>query len=125
MSNSSITPATLYRSVLLAFGLVVAGLIFAQLVTLILAILIVVVISLPLSAAAAGLNRVGVPRAIGAVLALVLGLAAFGGLIALIVPIFSHEINQFVNSLPTIVDELRHRLGRLTGRSPSNIGTQI
>jgi predicted PurR-regulated permease PerM len=125
MSNSSVTPATLYRAVLLAFGLVVAGLIFAQLVTLILAILIVVVVSLPLSAAATALSRVGVPRAVGAVLALLLGLAAFGGLIALIVPIFSHEINQFVNSLPTIVDELRHRLGRLTGTSPSNIGTQI
>lgn len=125
MSNSSITPATLYRSVLLAFGLVVAGLIFAQLITLILAILIVVIISLPMSATATALQRVGVPRAIGAVFSLLVGLGALAGLIYLVVPAFSHEINQFVNSLPSIVDELRRRLGRLTGTSPSNIGTQI
>lgn len=125
MSNSSVTPATLYRTVLLAFGLVVAGLIFAQLVTLILAILIVVIISLPMSATATALQRVGVPRAIGAVFALLVGLGALAGLIYLVVPAFSHEINQFVKSLPSIVDELRRRLGRLTGTSPSNIGTQI
>ncbi len=125
MSNSSITPATLYRSVLLAFGLVVAGLIFAQLVTLILAILIVVIVSLPMSATATALQRVGVPRAIGAVFSLLVGLGTLAGLIYLVVPAFSHEINQFVNSLPSIVDELRRRLGRLTGTSPSNIGTQI
>jgi predicted PurR-regulated permease PerM len=53
------------------------------------------------------------------------GLAAVGGLIALIVPVFTHEVNQFVNSLPNITDALRHRLGRLTGTSPSHIGQQI
>lgn len=39
-------------------------------------------------------------------------------------PVFSHEINQFSGSLPSIVDTLRHRLGRLTGTSPSHIGQQ-
>jgi predicted PurR-regulated permease PerM len=34
-------------------------------------------------------------------------------------------VNQFVNSLPTITDALRHRLGRLTGTSPSHVGQQI
>jgi predicted PurR-regulated permease PerM len=58
------------------------------------------------------------------VFGLLLGLAAFGGLVALIVPIFNHEINQFANSLPRVVDDLRHRLGRLTGTSPSHIGQQ-
>ena len=114
MPNSAITPATLYRAVLLAFGLAVGGLIFEQIITLVLAMLIVVVIALPLSAFASALQRVGIPRAIGAVLGLLLGLGALGGLVALIVPTFSHEINQFVNSLPNIVDALRHRLGRLT-----------
>ncbi len=125
MSNSQVTPATLYRAVLLAFGLVVAGLIFEQLVTLILAVLIVVVIALPLSAFADALQRLGIPRAIGAVLGLLLGLGALAGLVVLIVPVFDHEINQFSNSLPTIVDELRHRLGRLTGTSPTHVGQQI
>jgi predicted PurR-regulated permease PerM len=125
MSNSQVTPATLYRAVLLAFGLVVAGLIFEQLVTLILAVLIVVVIALPLSAFADALQRLGIPRAIGAVLGLLLGVGALAGLVVLIVPVFNHEVNQFSNSLPTIVNELRHRLGRLTGTSPTHVGQQI
>ena len=124
MSNSTITPATLYRAVLLAFGLAVGALIFEQIVSLVLAVLIVIVIALPLSAFAGALQRVGIPRAIGAVLGLLLGLAAIAGLVALIVPIFNQEINQFASSLPHIVDTLRHRLGRLTGTSPSHVGKQ-
>ena len=125
MPNSTVTPAALYRAVLLAFGLVVAGLIFEQLITLVLAVLIVVIIATPLSAFASLLQRARVPRAIGAVLGLLLGLGALGGLIALIVPVFSHEINAFTNSLPSIVDELRRRLGHLTGTSPNHVGRQI
>src|SRR5690348_3297763 len=104
MPSSTVTPATLYRAVLLAFGLVVAGLIFEQIITLVLAVLIVVMIATPLSAFASMLQRVGIPRAIGAVLGLLLGLAALGGLIALVVPVFDHEIKAFSASLPHIVD---------------------
>ena len=125
MGNPGITPAALYRAVLLAFALAVGGLIFNQITTLILAVLIVVIIALPLSAFASLLQRIGVPRGIGAVLGLLLGLGALGGLISLIVPIFTHEINQFANALPKIVDALRHRLGRLTGNSPTRTGQQI
>ena len=125
MPNSTVTPATLYRAVLLAFGLVVAGLIFEQIATLVLAVLVVVIIAMPLSAFAALLQRVRVPRAIGAVLGLLLGLGALGGLIALIVPVFDHEITAFSQSLPSIVDELRRRLGHLTGTSPNHVGRQI
>jgi len=101
------------------------GLIFRQITTLILAVLIVVIIALPLSAFASLLQRIGIPRGIGAALGLLLGLAALGGLIALIVPIFNHEINQFTTALPKIVDALRHRLGRLLGTSPTRTGQQI
>jgi predicted PurR-regulated permease PerM len=125
MSDSRITPAHLYKAVLLAFGLVVAGLVFQQLLTLVLAVLIVVIIALPLGAFADLLTRLGVPRAIGAVLGLLLGLAAIGGLVAAIVPVFTHEINQFINALPSIVNELRHRLAGLTGTSPSRVGQQV
>lgn len=125
MPTSRISPTTLYRAVLLAFGLAVAGLIFKQIVTLVLAVLIVVIIALPLSAFASALQRIGIPRGVGAALGLLLGLGALAGLVAVIVPIFSHEINQFANSLPSIVDALRHRLGRLTGTSPSRIGQQL
>lgn len=125
MPNTTITPATLYRAVLLAFGLVVAGLVFEQMITLILAMLIVVIIATPLSAFASLLERARVPRALGAVLGLLLGLGAIGGLIALLVPVFNHEINSFTSALPTIVDELRNRVGHLTGTSPNNIGRQL
>ncbi len=125
VNESRITPGALYRMVLLAFGLVVAGLVFRQLISLVLAVLIVVIIAVPLSSFASELQRVGVPRGIGAVLALLIGLGALGGLIALTVPVFSHQINQFNKSLPGITDDLRHRLGSLTGTSPTKIGTQI
>jgi predicted PurR-regulated permease PerM len=111
--------------VLLAFALLVAGLVFKQLKTLIMGLLIVVIIALPLSAFATRLRRVGVPRGIGAFLGLLIGLAALGGLVALIAPAFSHEINRFVNSLPSIVDELRRRVAGLTGSSPTKVGKQI
>jgi predicted PurR-regulated permease PerM len=125
VSDSRITPAALYRAVLLAFGLAAAGLIFKQIITLVLGVLIVVVFALPLSAFTSALQRIGIPRGIGAVLGLLLGLGLLGGLIALIVPIFTHEIDQFTRALPGIVDALRRRLGRLTGTSPSHIGTQV
>ena len=125
MKESRITPSVLYRMVLLAFGLVVLGLIFRQLITLVLGVLIVVIIASPLSACACALQRLLFPRAFGALLALLIGLGAIGGLVALLVPVFSHEINQFANSLPATVDALRHRIGALTGTSATHVGQQI
>ncbi|MEA2161242.1 MAG: hypothetical protein QOD66_3622 [Solirubrobacteraceae bacterium] len=119
------TPLAIYRAVLLAFGLVVAGLVFQQLVTLALAVLIVVIISLPLAGCASMLARFRVPRAFGVLTGLLIGLGLLAILVTAIIPVFTHEINQFVNSLPSIVDSLRHRLGHLTGNSPSKAGHQI
>lgn len=125
VNESRITPRTVYRAVLLAFALVVAGLVFKQLRTLIMAGLIVVIIALPISAFATQLKRFGVPRGIGATLGLLIGLGALAGFIALIVPAFSHEINQFVDKVPTIVDDLNHRVAVVTGTSPGRVGKQI
>lgn len=125
MTESRLTPRTVYRAVLLAFALVVAAFIFKTLVTLIMGVLIVVIIALPLSAFADLLKRFGIPRGIGALVGLLIGLGVLGGLVALIVPGFSHEINSFVNSLPSIVNDLRHRLAGVTGTSPTKVGKQI
>jgi predicted PurR-regulated permease PerM len=125
MSESRLTPGVIYRAVLLAFGLVVAGLIFRALATLILGVLIVIVIALPLAAFTSMLERRGIPRAVSAPLGLLLVLGALGGLIAAIVPVFTHEVNQFVNSLPSTVDSLGHRLGRLTGGNTGHAGQQL
>lgn len=126
MGETRLTPRTVYRAVLLAFALVIAALIFKALVTLIMAVLIVVIIALPLSGFATMLKRrARIPRGIGALLGLLIGLGVLAGLIALIVPSFTHEVNRFVNSLPSIVDEFRHRIAGVTGTSPSRIGKQI
>ena len=125
MGESKMTPVAIYRAVLLAFGLVVAGLVFKQLVTLALAVLIVVIISLPLAGLAEALSRFRVPRAVGVLIGLLIGVGLLAVLVNAVIPVFSHEINQFVNSLPGIVDSLRHRLGSLTGNSPSKMGQQI
>ncbi len=125
MQESRITPGVLYRTVLLAFGLVVLGLIFRQLITLVLAVLIVVIIATPLSSFATLLQRARIPRGVGAPLGLLIGLAALAGLVYSVVPVFSHEVNEFSKSLPTIVAEVGHRLGRLTGTSQSHLGQQI
>src|SRR5947209_8312803 len=125
MSESRITPGVIYKAVLLAFGLVVAAMIFQALTTLILGVLIVVTIAAPLTAIADFLARWHVPRAIGATLGLLVGLAAIGGLVALIVPVFTREVNHFVDQLPQTGDLLSHRLGRLTGSSPAHISGQI
>ncbi len=56
----------LYRAVLLAAALLVLGLLFRQLLTLLVAILITVIVAIPLALAADKLERRGVPRFLGA-----------------------------------------------------------
>jgi len=125
VSDSRITPGVIYKAVLLAFALVIGAMIFHALSSLILGLLIVVIIATPLAAFADLLARWHCPRAIGATLGLLLGLAAVAGLVALIVPVFTREVNDFAHSLPAISDSLTRRLGRLTGSSPAHIASQI
>ncbi|MFZ0378577.1 MAG: AI-2E family transporter [Solirubrobacteraceae bacterium] len=125
MSDSKINPGVIYKAVLLAFGLVIAAMIFRDLISLVLGVLIVVIIAAPLSAFADFLRRWHVPRAIGAAVGLLLGLAVLGGLVALVVPVFTREVNHFAASLPAIGDSLSRRLGRLTGSSPAHITAQV
>jgi hypothetical protein len=74
MSSEETHPHVAYRAVLLAAGLLLFGLLFRQLVTLILAVLFTV-ITIPLSAAATWLERRGIPRAGGALLSLAAAVA--------------------------------------------------
>jgi len=124
-SDSKVTAGVIYKAVLLAFGLVIAAMIFQVLTSLVLGVLVVVIIATPLAAFADMLERRHVPRAIGATLGLLLGLGALAGLVALIVPVFTREVNHFAASLPAIGDSLTRRLGRLTGSSPGHITKQI
>jgi predicted PurR-regulated permease PerM len=125
MSESRVSAGVIYKAILLAFGLVIAAIIFRALISLVLGVLIVVIIATPLAVFADILQRWHVPRAVGATLGLLLGLAFFGGLIALIVPVFTNEVDHFAKSLPTIGNQLSRRLGHLTGSSPAHITAQV
>src|SRR6266550_3283778 len=107
-----------YRAVLLAGLLLVLGLLFRQLATLMLAVLMTVIISIPLSAGATRLERHGVPRAIGALATLLAGLAVIAGVLAFIIPTFVNETNHFVDDVPRIVDNLEKTVGNVTGDRP-------
>jgi predicted PurR-regulated permease PerM len=114
-----------YRAVLLAAGLLLFGLLFRQLVTLLLAILITIVVAIPLDAAATRLERRGVPRPLGALLGLVGGLAVLAAIIALLIPPFIDQTNQFVDRVPHVVDSLENTYADWTGEDPGQVGDRV
>jgi predicted PurR-regulated permease PerM len=119
------TPHVAYRAVLLAAGLLLFGLLFRQLVTLLLAVLITIVVAIPLAAAATRLERRGVPRPIGALIALLGGIAVLGLLIFLLIPPFIDQTNQFVNRVPHVVDDLEQTYADVTGEDPGQVGNRV
>jgi predicted PurR-regulated permease PerM len=116
------TPHVAYRAVLLAAGLLLFGLLFRQLVTLLLAVLITIVVAIPLAAAATRLERRGVPRPLGALLALLGGITVLGLLIFLLIPPFVDQTNQFVDRVPSVVDDLEKTYADVTGEDPGQVG---
>jgi predicted PurR-regulated permease PerM len=100
-------------------------LLFRQLATLLLAVLITVIIAIPLSAGATRLERSGIPRPVGALVTLLSGLAVLAGVLALIIPTFVHETNQFVDQVPGIVNDLEKTAGSVTGDRPSEVGDRV
>src|SRR3954468_6802616 len=103
-----------YRAVILAAGLLVLGLLFRELITLLLAVLITVILAIPLSAVATKLERRGVPRAVGAPLALMPGLPVLVGLGGLVAPAFADQVDQFVAESPRIVASIERQIQDLT-----------
>lgn len=114
-----------YRAVLLAGGLVVLGFLFRELLFLLVALLITIIIAIPLTAATNRLQRLRVPRGLGALLGLLAGLAVMAGLLVLIIPAFVDQTNRFVNDVPTIVNSLEDRIGDITGASHGEIGNKV
>jgi predicted PurR-regulated permease PerM len=114
-----------YKAVALAAALLVLGLLFRQLVTLMLAVLMTVIIAIPLSAGASRLERGGMPRALGALVTLLGGVAVLAGVLALIIPTFIDQVNKFVDDVPAIVDDLEGTVGDITGDRPSEVGDEV
>ena len=120
-----LTSNVAYRAVLLAAVLLVFGLIFRQMVTLLLAVLLAVIIAIPLAAAADRLEARGIPRHVGALLALLGGVVVVGVVIALLIPPFTEQTEQFVEDVPGIVDELRDLAAELAGAEPAEFGDRV
>jgi predicted PurR-regulated permease PerM len=104
-----------YKVVLLAFVLLAMGLVFRELVTLLVAILMTILIAIPLSGLATRLERYRVPRAIGVLIGLILGFGTLAAVFALVIPPFVDELELFADEVPTIVDDLERDVGGLFG----------
>jgi predicted PurR-regulated permease PerM len=114
-----------YRTVLLAAGLLLFGLLFRQLVTLLLAILMTIVIAIPLAAAANRLERYRIPRAAGALIALLGGIGVLALVIYLLIPPFVDQTNEFVDDVPSITHNLEDVYADVTGQKSSEVGDQV
>ena len=111
-------PRVAYRAVVLALGLLAAGLLFAQLVQIVMLVTVALVIAVPLAASATWLRRFHIPRALGAVLSLLTGAAITGLLLTVVVPTFVSQVNDFVTQLPATVAHLEHQINHLLGLRP-------
>jgi predicted PurR-regulated permease PerM len=123
--SESFDARVLYRAVLLAAGLLVLGLLFRQLTTLLIAVLATVLISIPLTGAANRLEGYGVPRPIGALAALLAGLGVIALTVWLLIPPFVDETNEFIDEVPGIVDDLTADVADITGSEPDVVGDDV
>jgi predicted PurR-regulated permease PerM len=115
----------IYRPVLLAAGLLVLGLLFRELVTLLLAVLITVILAIPLAATATFLQRYRVPRPIGALVGLLGGTIAIAATLALVIPPLVGQVQSFVDQVPETVDSVSGAFADATGSGQSELGDSI
>jgi len=115
----------LNRAVLLAAGLLVLGLLFQELTTLLVAVLITVLIAIPLSAAADLGERYRVPRALGALGGLFLGLGVIVATFALVIPPAVDEADQFIDEIDETIAAAGEDLEHLTGEESEEIGQRV
>lgn len=113
------------QAVLLAGALVVVGLLFHELVTLVAAGVITIILAILLSSLAAPLEGRGVPRPLGALLGLILGLALLGSFLGLLVPPLLEEVRGFVDRLPQVADDLARQFATVTGGEPADAGRKV
>lgn len=96
-------------------GLLAAGLLFEQLVQIVMLVTIAVVVAVPLGASATWLRRFHIPRAVGAILSLLVGAAVAALLLVFVVPTFVSQVNDFVAQLPSTVAHLERQVNHLLG----------
>jgi predicted PurR-regulated permease PerM len=113
--HAEFDPRVAYRAVLLALGLLAAGLLFEELVQIVMLVTIAVVAAVPLAASANWLRRWHIPRAVGAVLSLAVGAVVAGLLLAFVVPTFVNQVNDFVTQLPTTAAHFERTINHVLG----------
>jgi predicted PurR-regulated permease PerM len=113
------------RAVLLAAALIVGGMLFRHLVTLVVVGVVTIIVAILLSLVASPLERRGVPRPLGALVGVLLLLGAVGGLLALVVPAITTEGSRLVESLPDLANDLGKQVGAITGGEPAQAGDRI
>jgi predicted PurR-regulated permease PerM len=113
------------RAVLLAAALIVAYLTFSSLVTLLVTLVIIGIVAMPLAVAADWFEHRGMPRALGAFLALLAGLGLLGGALAVIIPSFVTQAERFIDEIPQTFAALRSRISDATGENESEVGRRI
>ena len=114
-----------YRTVLLAATLVLLAFAFRELVTLGVAVLATVMLAILFSGVANPLERHGVPRAVGALIGLLAVVGVLTALLALVIPPFVDQTNEFVDDVPAIADDIEERIHDITGLERSEIGNRI
>jgi predicted PurR-regulated permease PerM len=115
----------MYRTVGLAAGLTLATLVARQLLTLLLVVTLTIILSLPLADAASRAERAGLPRALGAFLALVAGVAVVAVVGYLVAPQFVAEVKGFAQHLPSILAGAQHYVHDATGLKTGNLSNQL
>jgi predicted PurR-regulated permease PerM len=113
--RGELDPRVAYRAVVLALGLLAAGLLFEELVQIVMLVTIAVVAAVPLAASATWLGRWHIPRALGAVLSLLAGAAVAGVLLAFVVPTFVSQVNDFVAQLPSTAAHFERTINHVLG----------
>jgi predicted PurR-regulated permease PerM len=114
-----------YRAVVLAAGLLLFGLLFRQLVTLLLAILITIIFAIPLAAAATRLERYKIPRPVGALVALLGGVTVLALVIYALIPPFVDQSKEFADDVPRIVRDLEETYADIAGEDPGEVGDRV
>ena len=124
-SGPARTQRAVYGAIFLGAILIVVGLLVQQLLTLLLAVMVTIILSLPLAWCGAALRRWAIPQPLGALIGLVTGLAAAGGLIALLVPTIASQAKTLVKAAPALVYSAEVRLGHLTGVKPGRVAARV
>ena len=113
------------RGVLLAGALIAGGMLFQELVTLVVVGVVTIIVAILLSLVATPLERRGVPRPLGALAGVLLVVGALAGLTALLVPAIASEGARFVEKLPDFANDLGEKVGLVTGGEPAQAGDKI